>query len=124
MTLLLIGAIVWGCTGRLETTAAAVAVCHGNGDATLYVKETEIASVSLGDPVHVSGTEAVVTTLPASPVAADQVLEEYALYLGGFRAGEWVYPVTVKIDPGESPAGVYPAEIVTDSVSPISFLLN
>lgn len=47
VTLLLIGAIVWGCTGRLETTAAAVAVCHGNGDATLYVKETEITSVSL-----------------------------------------------------------------------------
>ena len=37
------------------------------------------------------------------------------------QAGEWVYAVTLDVD---CPQGVYTAEIVVNSVSPMSFVLN
>lgn len=119
--LLAAGLLVWAFVGRLETTVSAAAICGSDGTVTLYVKEADVADVSVGDTVRISNTEVKVASVAEIPVKADESFGDYALYVGGLHIGEWVYPVTVDLSLEE---GVYTAGIVTDRVSPISFLLN
>jgi hypothetical protein len=48
-------------------------------------------------------------------------MSEYAIHASGLTAGEWVYAVKVN---GDFADGVQKAEIVIESISPISFILN
>lgn len=117
---LLAGFIVWGVVGNLETKADVVAV-SGNGTLTCYVKEADAASVEAGDPVRVGGEEFTVQEIAAEPVAIGDDMSAYALRIGDLAVGEWVYPVTLS---GSLSDGIYEASVITDSISPISFLFN
>ena len=44
---LLVGAIVWGVVGTLDTTLSTVAIAE-NGEVTIYVKEEDVASIESG----------------------------------------------------------------------------
>lgn len=118
--ILLAGAIVWGCLGHLDTTLDTVAVAE-NGKMTVYVKEEDISSVSEGMTVRIDKTECSITSISAQPLSVDGDFSDYALHLGDIQVGEWVYIVTIS---GDFEDGVYSAKIVTESVSPISFVLN
>ena len=120
VVVLLLGFIVWGVVGSLETKVAAAAVSDGAA-VVCYVSEAEIAGVARDNTVRISGGEYVVTAVAGEPVAVDESFAAYALHVGGLSIGQWVYPVTVN---ASLPEGVYEASIVTDSVSPISFLFN
>ena len=54
-------------------------------------------------------------------MAVTEEISEYARHTGELSIGEWVY--IVQID-GNMPDGVYKAQIVTDSVSPLYFVFN
>ena len=86
-----------------------------------YVRESEISQVETGMEVSADGQTLSVKEIAAQPVAVDDSLGEYFLYVGGLQIGEWVYAVTLE---GTLADGVYAAEIVVDSVSPMSFVLN
>ncbi len=118
--ILLAGFLVWGVVGSLETKVDAVALSDA-GAAACYVKEAEISDVEAGDVVRIGGEEYTVEEISAEPVAVDDSFSAYAQRVGGLSVGEWVYPVTLS---GALPEGVHEASIVTDSVSPISFLFN
>lgn len=120
VVVLLIGFIVWGVAGTLETKVRTVAVSDGE-TVTCYVSEAEIAGVARDNTVRLGGGEYAVAAVAAGPVAVDGSFTAYALHIGGLSVGQWVYPVTVN---ASLPSGVYEAAIVTDSVSPISFLFN
>lgn len=120
IVILLVGVCVWGVFGHLDTTLPAVAISE-NGEMTLYVKEADIASVEEGMKVTVGDLECTVTAIAAQPVAVDGAFTDYALHVGGLQTGEWVYAVTVS---GALTDGVHSAEIVIESVSPMSFVLN
>ena len=62
-----------------------------------------------------------VSEISAEPSRVDGTMSEYAIHLGGLTAGEWVYAVKVS---GDLADGVHKAEIVIESISPISFILN
>ena len=117
---LLVGAIVWGVVGTLDTTLSAVAVAE-NGEATIYVKEADADSIESGMTVRIGDKEGTVTEIAASPVVVDASFTDYTLHVGNLVSGEWVFAIKVS---GEFADGVYNAEIVIDSVSPISFVLN
>lgn len=116
---LLIGVCVWGIFGRLDTTVKTAAVCE-NGTLTLYINEADISSVKAGMDVTVNGAGCKLTEVSAAPVQMDGA-DEYLLYKGGFKSGEWVYTAAANVD---IPDGVYSADIVVESVSPMSFVLN
>ena len=118
--ILLVGVCVWGILGHLDTTLSTIAV-SGNGEITVYVKEADIAAVKTGMTVMVDGTELTVADISAQPVPVDEGFSEYALHAGGLQVGEWVY--TLKVN-GTLADGVHTAQIVIDSVSPMSFVLN
>ena len=118
--ILLVGVIVWGFIGHLETTVSSAVVCE-NGEAVIYVKEADAEKVNTGMVVRVGDKECKVSAISSEPIRVDDSIPEYAIHLGSLATGEWVY--TVEID-GDFTDGVYKAEIVVESISPISFILN
>ena len=122
LIVLLAGVCVWGVLGRLETKVSAAALSE-SGSIVCYVKETDAEKVEIGMTVRIGGNEFTVESVSASPVAVAQGgnFSEYLLYVGGLQVGEWVYEVVLS---GELADGVYAAEIVVDSVSPLSFVFN
>ncbi len=117
---LLIGVCVWGIFGNLNTTLDAVGSCE-DGTLTCYVTKADLEKVKEGLPVTVEGKEYIVSEVNKTAVKVENSLSEYLAYLGGFTADEWVYSVTVEAD---LPDGDYEVEIVVESISPISFVLN
>ena len=47
--------------------------------------------------------------------------DDYALYVGNMQPGEWVYEIDVD---GEFTDGNYEVELITDEISPLSFLFG
>ena len=120
IVILLVGVCVWGVFGTLETKLSVAAV-SGDGQTVLYVKEDNVASVRENMNVYIGGEVYKVTSVSAQPVTVTEKISEYARHTGELSIGEWVY--VVQID-GNMPDGVYKAQIVTDSVSPLYFVFN
>lgn len=117
---LLAGFIVWGAVGTLETKVKTVAVSDGES-VVCYVKEDSMTGVAQGKTVRINDEEYTVEEVANEAVAADAGFSEYTLHLGEIDEGEWVYEVKLN---GTLPEGSYEATVITDSVSPISFLFN
>ena len=120
IVILLAGVIVWGFIGHLDTTLSTAVVCE-NGEAVVYVKEADIEKIDVGMTVRVDDKEYTVSEIPTQPKRVDDTMSEYAVYASGLTSGEWVYAVKVN---GDFADGVQKAEIVVESISPISFILN
>ncbi len=120
IVILLIGVCVWGVFGHLDTILATVAIAE-DGEVTVYVKEADIASIEKGMTVVIGDAECTVSEISAQPLEVDETFTPYALHVGELQTGEWVYAVKVN---GKLANGVHSAEIVIESVSPMSFVLN
>ena len=120
IVILLAGMCVWGVFGHMDTTLPVVAVAE-NGTVTAYVQEADVARITADASVSLDGAQGKVVSISAQPVSVDATFTEYMRYVGGLREGEWVYAVTLDVS---CPEGVYAAQIVIDSVSPMSFVLN
>ena len=120
IVILLAGVIVWGCIGHLDTTLAAAVVADG-GEAVIYVKESDAPVLDLGMTVRTDAWEYTITEISAVPIKVDESLSEYAVHASGLTMGEWAYIVKISGAPAD---GVHKAEIVIESISPISFILN
>lgn len=119
--LLLAGTLVWGSVARLDTTLDAVCV-RSQGQAVLYIKEADIDSVK-GKTLTVEDVEYEITEdmCAVELMRVSGELSEYAMYAGDLTPGEWVCPIIIDAD---LPDGIYAAQIVTDSVSPLFFVIN
>ncbi|MBE5893582.1 MAG: hypothetical protein E7286_09460 [Lachnospiraceae bacterium] len=120
IVLLLTGACVWGVLGHLDTTVSAAAVSE-NSAVIIYVKEAEAPFVREGMPVRIGDIDGTVTNIAAAPVVVDGTFSDYTLHVGNFQAGEWVYVLQTDV---QLPQGVYNAQIVVESVAPLSFVVN
>ena len=120
IVILLVGVCVWGVFGHMDTTLSAVAVAE-EGAVTVYVRAADVEHVSVGDVVKVNDVTASVVSVSAQPVAVDDSFTDYMLHVGSLQTGEWVYEIALN---AECADGVYAAQIVIDSVSPMSFVLN
>lgn len=117
---LLVGVCVWGVLGRLDTTLSVAAVSDGD-KTVLYVKEDNIAQVAEGMTVRIGEKEYIVTEISAEPVTVDGGFSDYALHVGNLQKGQWVFAVSID---AALPEGVHTAQIVIESVAPMSFVLN
>lgn len=118
--ILLAGVCVWGVFGHLDTVLPVAAVCE-NGSVICYVRESDISSVKEGTAVKIGGEDYTVSAVLPTPVPAKSELNDYAIHLGGLQAEDWVYKITFDASLAD---GTYEAKIITESVSPISFVLN
>lgn len=120
IVILLVGVCVWGFFGTLETKLSVAAVSQ-DGQTVLYVKEDDLSAVKENMSVYIGDETYQVTSVSAQPVTVTEEISEYARHTGELSIGEWVY--VVHID-GNMPDGVYKAQVVVDSVSPLYFVFN
>ena len=113
--ILLAGAFVWGILGRLETTVPAVVISR-DGAAVCCYDTAYGAEVGAGMPVRVGGEELSLVSVSSEAVQLGADAPE-----AGFDAGQYVYASELSGSVGD---GVYEAEIVVDSIAPLSFLWN
>ena len=120
IVILLAGVVVWGLIGKIDTTMPTAIVTDG-GNAVIYIGESDVEKLEIGMTVRSGEKEYKITDIAKEPIKAGASFTDYAIYASGLTVGEWVYEV--RID-GEHSDGVQKADIVIESISPISFILN
>lgn len=117
---LLVGMCVWGIFGKLNTVLTVPAL-SSQGEVICYVKEADVSEIVQGMTVEIGEAKYPVIKVESVPLQVTADFEEYILYIGGFKTGEWVYEIVLD---AELQDGVYEAEIITESIAPMSFLVN
>jgi hypothetical protein len=120
IVILLAGVVAWGCIGRIDTTLSTAIVTDG-GIAVIYIGESNMEKIEVGMTVRSEDQEYVITDIAQVPIKVDGSLTDYAIHASGLTVGEWVYEVSID---GVHSDGVQKADIVIESISPISFILN
>lgn len=116
----LIGACVWGIFGKLETKVPVAAASDGKS-ITCFVPEKSADAVKVGMPIVIDNKEYAISSISDDPIAMTADYDEYILHVGNLKVGQWVYKANSNSDIDE---GVYSAYIVTEKISPISFVFN
>lgn len=120
IAILLAGVVVWGFIGKIDATMTTVIVTdHGN--AVIYIGESDVEKIEVGMRVRCGEEEYKITEIAEQPIKVDDSLTEYAIHASGLTFGEWVYAVSID---GKHCDGVEKADIILESISPISFILN
>ena len=120
IVVLLAGVCVWGIFGHMDTTLPAVAVSR-EGVVTAYVRADDAEKIAADAPVSIGDATGKVVSMSKEPMRVDETFTEYMRHVGALQEGEWVYMLTLDVACEE---GVHQAQIVIDSVSPLSFVLN
>ena len=120
IVILLVGIIAWGFIGKIDTTMSAAIVTE-DGQAVMYIGESDVEKLEVGMTVRSGEKEYTITGISDEPIKVDGALTDYAIHASGLTVGEWAY--VIRID-GEHSEGVREADIVVESISPISFILN
>lgn len=126
--ILLVGVCVWGVMGKLETTVDAVAVIDGENSVCYLADLESVSSIAAGQQVKIGDYVYTVRSVSQSLSVKDCALlngSERAKYLlGGISEGDWVYEISLTPSESAAESGVYSAKIVTESISPMSFIFN
>ena len=120
VALLLAGVCVWGIFGRLDTVIKAPA---GVKDGTIfcYIREADREQIAAGMEVEIKGKGYPILSVSDEPMEASCLLTPYAMHIGGFAEGEWVYAAVADTQLAD---GVYETEVVVERIAPAAFLFN
>lgn len=117
--ILLIGICIWGVMGRLDTKVNVGVVSKG-ADNICYISENDINNVKVGQIFEVSGANCEVIAIDSTPMQGKE-LSPLMLHALNITAEDWVYKATIN---GNISDGEYEAYILTESISPMSFIFN
>ncbi|NLE19832.1 MAG: hypothetical protein GX623_03345 [Clostridiales bacterium] len=119
--LLVAGFLLFGMFGTIPSTVTAAGLARG-GEAVCYV--SDVTRIKPGMPARVGESEGKVTAISLIPLSSGEVDEAHAEDYVVFKLDPkaWNYPVTVSA-PGV-PDGMHEVVITTQSIRPISFLLD
>ena len=120
VVLLLAGVCVWGIFGRLDTVIKAPAVVK-DGIIFCYVREADREQIAAGMEMEIKGKGYPILSVSDEPMEASGLLTPYAMHIGGFAEGEWVYAAVADT---QLPDGVYETEVVVERIAPASFQFN
>ena len=120
--LLLVGVCVWSVFGRLDTTVTVAAVTENN-QTVCYVKETEAQALKTGMQVRIGEEQYQISSISLQPVQVDNTFAAYLLHVGGLSEGEWTYVAVLDGIYGDNGI-IVEAEIVIESIAPMSFVMN
>lgn len=118
--ILLIGAVIWAVFGTMEGTEPGVAVSE-DGQTLCYICEDKVNSIQPGKEVKIDDKRYKIVSVVNAPSAAEMTLNDYAMHLGNFQSGQYIYPVQIDT---QLPEGNYSCQFVTETISAISFLWN
>ena len=117
---LLAGACIWGIFGTIETKITVPVIAEG-GNLTAYLEEEQAGAVNDSMTITLDDKEYQITGVSTKPIQIDESFDSYAMHIGGFQKGQWVYEAAARSDAAD---GTYEASIVTESISPMSFVFN
>ena len=120
VVLILLGTVVWGIFGRIEKHER-VAVISDGVNVTCVVSYDDMEGVSEHPSVEVNGQTYALDVLSPEPGVISEETDVYTRLAGDYDMGTVVY--TVKVD-GELAEGTYTGKVVTESLQPMSLLLN
>ena len=122
IVILLIGVCVWGYFGKIDTKINTVAIASYY-DTYVYIKEADLDKVKTGMSVEIINNEAKyeIVEIETTPEKVTKEFSEYARHLGNFQIGEWVYKCRLNSSLRE---GTYGANVVVESIAPMTFVTN
>lgn len=115
--ILLVGIVVWGVFGTIQTEVKTAARVEANSG-VCYCTAEQIKTISPGMNVRVGEASGTVQSTLALPVELDTDV----MLAGGLSKEFTYYPVRVMTAPIKD--GVYECIITVESIHPISFLLK
>lgn len=118
---LLVGVVIWGVFGTIETTIETGIVVDG-GTAICYVSAEDASRLKEGMAVSTENNIGSVKSVADAPVQIDETFGDYILYLTGFVRGDFCYAVEVELSGMAD--GVYDAAVTVDSIHPIAFVIH
>lgn len=122
IVVLLVGVCIWGYFGKIDTKIKTV-VISDNYTSYLYVKEEDMAKIKNGMQVELNNNENIfeIADIEETPEKVTDDMDEYARHLGNFQVGEWVYKCRLNKNVKE---GTYSANIIIESIAPMTFITN
>lgn len=122
IVLVLVGICVWGVFGQLDTLLTVGAVT-GDDHTVCYVRAEDISRIDADMTVRLGEDEYEIAEIALQPTQVGADFPPYLLHVGGLSEGEWVYAVHLRGAHGTS-GGIFTADIVIESIAPVSFLIN
>lgn len=121
IVVLLVGVLIWGIFGTVETTIETGVSVEG-GTAVCYVSADDAQRLEVGMSVSANDVSGSIKSIAAAPVQIDDTFSDYVLYLTGFTKGDFCYAVEIELS--GLAEGVYAAVITVDSTHPLSFVIH
>lgn len=121
IVVLLAGFVVWCVFGKIETTKN-VEVVSSCGQLICYINPDNAVAISEGMSITVNGQTGTVMSVSDMPIMLPEDADPYLMYIGGYNAGDFAYTAELSVD-GLSD-GVYEANVITESIKPISFVIQ
>lgn len=118
--IILAGACVLGIFGHIDSTVPGVGIAK-DGRMVCLVKKEYGDRFEKDMTVKVDGEEYNAALRNSKPVTVWETTDPYALFVGDMQPGEWVYEIDVE---GIFTDGSYEAQLVTERISPLSFLFG
>ncbi len=119
IVVLLIGVVIWGLFGTIETKVDGTAVVS-DGTAVCYV--SNISDIKEGMTVRIGDAEGTVKAVGNRIVEITDDMGSYFLFLSGLTSGSFAYQVELDVPALED--GVYSAQIIVSDINPIYFVIH
>lgn len=114
----LAGVLAWGVFGSINDVQSCVVAVSG-GHAVAYVDESHASALTIGDEVNIGAIQGHVVSVGSNAVRADSLDSDTRSHLGSDVA--YLASAEIAID---LPDGAYDAQIVLETVNPVSLLFN
>ena len=118
--IILAGFIIFGVFGHIDSWVPGVGISR-NGKMVCLVKKEYGERFSQDMKVEIDGERYNVSLRSPRPATVWETTDSYALFIGDMQPGEWVYEIDVD---GDFADGSYEAKLITERISPISFILG
>ena len=116
----LVGACIWGAFGHIDSTVKAAVVADGK-ETVCLVPESALSKVVEDRSVKIENTEYELSPETLEPQVISEDTNIYWMLAGDLNIGDIVYSIPLSESLDE---GVYSGTIVTETLTPMSLLLN
>ena len=116
----LIGACIWGIFGHINSTIRTAVIATDEGTICL-VPQNALESVIENRTMEIEGNDYELVPATLEPVVIVEDTNVYWILAGDLSIGDIVYRIPLSQN---MPEGVYSGTIVTETLSPLSLLLN
>ena len=120
VVVILAGACIFGIFGHIDSTVPGVGISR-EGKMVCLVKKEYGDRFSDNMEAKIDGEKYGASLRSDKPEKVWETTDAYALYVGDMQPGEWVYELDID---GTFADGTYPVSLVTEKISPLSFLFG